>query len=325
MFNKNRFDLDIVVEEYTGFKSNKFRALNESSKEKVTDKLLSKLLRKVKSKYNKKYYEPITKTKGEINKLKEYTNVAECLAMLKRLDTSKAPFVKDYVSTIDTTLDLVHRKTKQFKKAYEEDAQLPVMLYENLVASIIDGLLLVCSEFVVFEKNNFGRYETKVKASERNLKKCPAFKLMDKVNDLDRNKKLDKLFGFENSVNESVTLAAGIGAGYLLIMAAIPLVILFLMRTCVYMYYNAKYYIADRLKYIAKVLEMNTSTLGDSDKDKKTKEKQEKIIVELRKLADKFERDNSISETKAKSEEKNDDAEIKDDMNDPNGDDDIIV
>ena len=93
------------------------------------------------------------------------------------------------------------------------------------------------------------------------------------------------------------------------------------------MYYNIKYGIADKLKYIAKILEMNTSTLGDSDKDKKTKEKQEKIISDLRKLADKLEQDNSVAETKANAEEKTEDAEIKDELDNDSSsnDDDIIV
>lgn len=328
--DKNRFEFGSVLQENLEYNEHKFNKLNEDKKIKIADKVLAKLLTKVKSKYNKKYFETISATKGDVTKLKDFKNLVNMISLLDKLECSDFPQFKDYVQSVSDSLNIVTARTQQFKKAYANNNQVLILLYESVVASIIEGTVLICTNFVDYEVTQFNNYKLVVKRKKvvrmsKTLKDSHIFKCLDKFIDLHKNRKLDKLNNFENKLNEEL-ITAGVTAGmvvYALAWCAVPVIVLFACRCCVFTYYNTKYLIADKMKYIAKVLEMNLSTLEKNEKNDKIREKQEKIIEWLRNTAEKFESDNTVSESKSTDEAKKDDEELKKEADDTN--DDVLI
>lgn len=280
--------------------------LNEADQNAVLTALTSKLYDNIVSKVDDIDYGEIPSTKGDITALTNYEKICECVELLRKIlveykqDTSPIDSISEAISNVETRKDL-------FERAFKFDAELPIIMYNNTVLSIISGvsyMIATCIEFIKTPNQN--SFEIVLdKISYAKTKHNMIYKTLKRFNKCCGSGEFDKTMdhiitarvkGFNEA---AVTIGAIIGGAAAIL--GILIGIIPLLREMVFMSYYSKVRMSEFFDVQADLLQMNAYNLENNET--MDNEKKEKIISKQLKIVELFRKaSNKISYTLKKSE-----------------------
>ena len=272
--------------------------MNEADQNAVLTSLTSKLYDNIVSKVDDIDYGEIPSTKGDITKLSNYNKLNECVALLKDIlkefkqDTSQIDDVAKAISNVSVNKDI-------FARAFKFDCELPIIMYNNTVLSIISSVSYMIATCIEFMKtpNQDSFQITLDKVAFAKTKNNMLYKNLKRFNKCCESGEFKK--AMEHVLSHRIkgvvegaaigTLAAGGVVGIVaLIMSIIPI-----LREMVFFFYYTRTRVSDFFDIQADLLQMNAYNLeNDPNKDEKQKEKiiskQLKIVELFRKISNKL-------------------------------------
>ncbi len=285
------------------------RCMNEADQHSVLTSLTSKLYDNIVSKVDDIDYGDIPSSKGDITKLPNWFKLRQCIDLLRDIlkefkqDTAPIDIVALALANVESRKDL-------FTRAYKMDVELPIIMYNNVVLTIIDAvsyMIATCIEFmktpnrdsfqITLDKVAFAK--TKSNMLYNNLKrfnKSCDNKDFDKAMEHILQNRIKKLS--EGAATGALISLTTAGAAILLILNIIPI-----LREMVFFFYYTRMRVSDFFDIQADLLQMNAYNIeNNSSKSDEQKEriisKQLKIVEFFRKMANKI----SINSKKAEVE-----------------------
>lgn len=311
-------------------------SLNEAEQASVLTALTSKLYDHIVAKVDDIDYGEIPSTKGDVTKLSNYFKLRECINLLHdilkeyRQDTTPIDEIALALANIEARKDL-------FNRAFRMNVELPIIVYNNIVLSIINGVSYMIATSIEFIKTpNKDSFETVLdKVAYAKTKSHMLYGNLKKFNKCCEKNKFDNAMNHiieefvdirEGAVIGAVTkagadiaaklgltkltgMAAAAGKGALMVsgkviaVIAIIIGIVFMLREMIYLFYYTRMRVSEFFDIQADLLEMNTANLENNNtmeqsKKEKIASRQYKIVDLFRRMANKI----SINGRKAEVE-----------------------
>ena len=136
--------LEIINENING----SFYSLNEATQIDVADKVLDKVFVMTIGKYNKIDFSEIERSRGDIEKLKFYKNLRECLVTLVQINevTHKIGSVEIIITALDNLIKL----KPSFEKSFRIKNSSGIMIYNLVTYSIMEATSYIISTSINF-------------------------------------------------------------------------------------------------------------------------------------------------------------------------------
>ena len=286
--------------------------LNEAEQGGVLTALTSKLYDHIISKVDDIDYGDIPGTKGDITELPNYSKLEECVTLLRDI-------LKEYkqdtgpIDEIATAIANVSTRKSIFEKAFKYNVELPIVMYNNTVLTIISAISYMIATTIEFMKtpnrdsfqitlDKVAYAKTKNNMLYQNLKK---FNKSCEKGDMDKalNHVLDHRIGKlaeatlgEGAVVATLGIAGAVVAGVLVILNIIPI-----LREMVFFFYYSRMRVSDFFDIQADLLQMNAYNVENNSA--KTNEDKERIVSKQLKIVEMFRKiANKISFTGRKAE-----------------------
>ena len=283
-------DLRIAFHEHFDYSDKQTKqallVMTEAEHNKTLTALTGKLYDQIVSKANHVDYGEIPKTKGDITKLSNFSDLKDTLDILKGI-------VKEYkqdtkpIDEISVAIGNIQGHQDIFERAYRYGCEMPILMYENMVLAVIVGtnyLVSTCIEFIKSPKDDtFTMAMDKVSYNKSKdaliYTSIAKFNRMCKSGDFDNamnaviDKKIKKFSG--------VTIAAGIIVGVVILTNIIPL-----LRELVYLFFHFRTSVSDWCELQSDLLTMNAYNLKSNTI--RTDIDTEEVAEEQLKIAEKF-------------------------------------
>lgn len=285
--------------------------LTEADQNVVLTALTSKMYDYIVSKIDDIDYGDIPLSKGDITKISNYDKLTDCVNVLRDIlieykqDTAPLDHIAEAISNISTRKDL-------FERAFKFDAEMPIIMYNTMVLSIIDSISYMISTCIEFIKtpnqNSFSIVLDKIALNK--TKNNMIYRNLQRFN------KCCSSGDFDKSMNHIITArvkgyneAAVVGTiiGGTAIVLVILSVIIPILRELVFLFYHLRMKVCDFFEVQANLLQMNAYNLqNDESRDEEEKERivssQLKIVELFRKIANKMSFSNKKAEVDATKE-----------------------
>ena len=267
--------------------------INEEDQSQMAKSLGHKLYDSIIDKVDKIDFGSIPNSKGDITKIENYTQLVECLSTMEGIliqykqSTMSTDIIKDAIENIKS-------RTPIWEKAYNLNIELPIVLYNTIVLSIVSSLSFLISSTIDFIKspgedtfevsiNSVGAVKTK-----DNL----LFKNLSKFNTSCSSGELDKCLEYVVKSNTKQLLGSStIGAitsGTLIIILITNIIPI--LRELIFFFYNSRQSLSDYFAVQADLLQMNAeniryNTSKSAEEKKKIRTKQLKVVDSFRKIS----------------------------------------
>lgn len=284
-------------------------AMNEADQNSVLTALTSKLYDNIVAKVDDIDYGEIPSTKGDVTKLSNYAKLKECIDLLRNI-------LREYkqdttpIDTVALALANIESRKDMFGRAFRMDVELPIIMYNNMVLAVINGvsyMIATCIEFIKtpnkdtfqISLNKVAFAKTKSNLMYNNLKR---FNKCCEKRDFDKS--MDHIIKEFVKIHEGAAIAgffASVGGKWAI--AALLLMIIPFLREIVFFFYFVRMRVSEFFDLQANLLQMNAynvesnATIDDSKKQKIVSG-QLKVVEFFRKVANKF----SINSKKAEVE-----------------------
>lgn len=306
-------DIDKIFSEHMDLRDREtvriLASVNEADQNQVLYNLCGKLYEKLIDRVDDIDFGEIPSTKGDITKLSNYTNMMECVDILKNL-------LKEFKESTSTILEIekainnIKKRKELFEKGFRYNVELPIVIYSTMTLSVISSISFLISSCVEYIKMpNKESFEiivdrTALVKSKDNL----LFRNLAKFNEACMKGQIDESI---NSVMKS--MEKGLVGEYGFLLGGVALVVLItciipLLRELIFFFYYSRTRISDYFEVQANLLQMNVYNL-ESNKEI-DKEKKAKIITKQSKLIDKFRKISRFFAVKAKESENKTDRDI---------------
>jgi hypothetical protein len=271
--------------------------INEAEQGSVLTALTSKLYDNIVSKVDDIDYGDIPGTKGDITKLPNYEKLTECVELLRDI-------LKEYkqdttpIENIALAIANVSSRKDMFGRAFKLDVELPIIMYNNTVLSIINAvsyMIATCIEFMKTPNQDTFNI-TLDRVSYSKTKSNMLYNNLRKFNDSCAKGQFDEAMEFvinrkvkNASVREDAALiATAIITGVVVVLNIIPI-----LREMVFFFYYTRMRVSDFFDIQADLLQMNAYNVQhneniDSEKREHIVSKQLKIVELFRKIANKI-------------------------------------
>lgn len=287
--------------------------INEEDKSQMAKSLGHKLYDKIIDKVDKIDFGTIPNSKGNIEKIENYSQLVECVDIMEGIlvqykqSTISTDIIKDAIQNIKD-------RTPMWEKAYTLNVELPIVLYNTIVLSIVSSISFLISSTIDFIKSP-GEDTFEVSINTVGVVKTKdnlLFKNLSKFNDSCHSGDVDKCLDYVIKSNSKQllgstavgTLAAGT-LTVLLITNILPII-----RELIFFFYNSRQSLSDYFAVQADLLQMNAENIRYNT-SKKPEEKK-KIRNRQLKVVDSFRKISNVLAIKSKKAEK---AALKDSSN----------
>jgi len=292
----------------------KYNKLSEDEKVMFTKDIVTKIVKSIEDEEYRLDNVEVNNSKGDITKLTNYRYIDESLNLLNLMQASMNESIP-YLNVLNDSKSNLIKFTKDFEKGFKLNKSIIKIFYSNLVLSLIYGISFMIANSIDYVKDPIGNYNSVYKYNLKKNSDYPtiSFECLDKFNLMSNNGEMQYFFNSiyttkmnENVVTDVISLAfetvGDFGKSIVLILKNIPSIV-DVLRLFVSMIYFKRVSTSDHLRLQAKYIELNVERLRNLENpNKKTIEKQEKIIRELTHLADKIDVDEKISTKNAKNE-----------------------
>lgn len=279
-------------------------SMNEAEQGAALTSLTSKLYDNIVEKVDDIDYGDIPNTKGDITKLPNYNKLTECIELLRSIliefkqDTSPIDVISEGLANVTTRKDL-------FGRAFRYNVELPIIMYNNVVLSIINGVSYMIATSIEFIKtpNQDSFKITLDKVAYAKSKSNMLYNNLKKFNSSCKNGDFDKamehvLQNRIKGIGEAAVGAAiaGIASTVVILLSIIPI-----LREMVFFFYYTRMRVSDFFDIQADLLQMNAYSVQNSES--KTEEEKTHIVSKQLKIVELFRKiANKISFTGRKAE-----------------------
>lgn len=302
---KENFDIDHNYTRHT------LLTIDEADQTKVMESLTSKLYKSIMDKVDDIDFGGIPETKGDITLLENYDSMIECIGVIKsilieyRQDT-------DPVDVIQLAIKNVQERKEVFGKAFAFKADLPILLYNTIVLSIVSSVSLIIATSIEFIKSTGTEsYQIQFdKVSYVKSKNNILYENLVKFNNECRSGKIDECI--DHVIKSGSKQLLGLTPFSVVTIAAVIAIltnIIPILRELVFFFYHCKQSLADYFVIQADLLQMNAEYVKNNDVlPMSTKErneiskKQNNIVKKFRSIGNKLDVKIKTSEKKAKSD-----------------------
>ena len=293
--------------------------MTEAEQGSVLSSLTSKLYDNIVAKVDDIDYGDIPSTKGDITKLPNYDKLRECIDLLRSI---LKEFKQDTgpIDTISEAMGNIMARKDLFGRAFKYNVELPIIMYNNAVLSVIDGVSYMIATSIEFVKTpNQDSFQIALdRVAYAKTKSNMLYNNLKKFNKICASKELDKAIEhvLQNRIKGigeaaiGVTIA-GIAGTIALILSIIPI-----LREMVFFFYYSRMRVSEFFDIQADLLQMNAYNVkNDSTKTEEEKgrivSKQLKFVEFFRKLANKISFTNRKAEADANKEIQNSSKKLK--------------
>lgn len=283
--------------------------LDEASATSVLTGLTNRLYDHIVKKTTSIDYGTIPESKGDITKLTMYEDLKDCCQIIKGI-VEEFHEKSGPIDTVILAMTNVETRKDLFTRAYRADCELPVLIYENTVLAIVNGisyLIAACIELIKAPSDETYRMQLDKLAYAKSRDHL-LYTTLDKFNKACEKGDVDKACNevINKRVKKFTGVAAGIIAGTLIgivvIMNIVPL-----LRELVYLHFYTRTKIADFFNLQADLLQMNAYNVEangaiNAEERKEIAKKQQAIADNFRKIANSVQIDAKQAEVKASRE-----------------------
>lgn len=304
-------------------------AVNEADQNKVLVSLTSKLYDNVVEKVDDIDFGEIERSKGDIEKLPNFSTLHECLNNMARLliefkqDTKPVDTIAESVSNIIESKGI-------WTKAYAVNAELPMITYNTIVLAIIEATSYMVSMCVDFIKSP-SQDTIQIMIDKSALTKSKGhllFKNLESFNDAYRKGQVDK--AMEHVLNDAISkksidtskknlLGVGLYTGgavavTLVGVAGLLFCIIPIIRELIFLFFYYRVRISEFFDLQADLLQVNAYNVENNRLDltkeerKNISKKQMKVVEDFRKIARKIAVDGATAEKSASKDIKAEDS-----------------
>lgn len=296
----------ILMENVHSFKEKKeLEALTEAESAQVSNKLLVNIMKSAVEKSHVDFGS-IPKSKGRIEKYDGFENMKKSIDYMRQFAQASTGSLPQ-LDTVERAIENIAFFGDVFEKGFRFDNQLVIMTYNTLVMACVEatsGLLSTCMEFVQTPSDVEMKFTP-------NAKK-PHSLCLDTLTRFNtscmKGEMSQCLTALMNQGRKNFVGAAAIGAaGTFLadhgLKIAVSLLIVPILRECIYFFYNSRLKVSEYLDQQAKFIElaemaMEKNNYIPADKRNKIIARQKSTIRLLRKISDKIDVNYAISEKK---------------------------
>ena len=295
--------------------------MNEADQTAILTSLTSKLYDHIVAKVDDIDYGDIPATEGDITKLPNYTKLVECVDLLKNIlnefkqDTAPIDEIAVAIANVGTRKDL-------FNRAFKLDCELPILMYNNTVLSIISAVSLMIATSIEFIKtpNKDSFQITLDKVAFTKTKNNMLYKNLKKFNKICENKEFDKAMNhiIDATVKAAKNEAAvgGLAVAGVVAVAVILANIVPILREMVFFFYYSRMRVSDFFDIQADLLQMNAYNVQNNEslngeEKEKIVSKQFKIVNLFRSIANKISFTGRKAEVECSKEVANADRKLK--------------
>ena len=305
-------------------------AVNEADQNKVLVSLTSKLYDNVVDRVDDIDFGEIERTRGDIEKLPNFSTLHECLNNMARLliefkqDTKPVDTIAESISDIIESRDI-------WTKAYAVNAELPMITYNTIVLAIIEAtsyMVSMCVEFVKSPSQDTMQIMIDRSALTKS-KSHLLFKNLESFNDAYRKGQVEKAMNhvLDDAVSKKTidsskkNFIGGIGfytggaaVAAVIGVAGLLFCIIPIIRELIFLFFYYRVKISDFFEVQADLLQVNSYNVQNNrldltkDERKKIASKQMKVADDFRKIARKIAVDGAQAEKSASKDIKAEDS-----------------
>lgn len=288
--------------------------INEADQNKVLESLTSKLYKSIMDKVDHIDFGSISNSKGDITQIENYDNIIECIKVIKDILIEYRQDLEP-IDTILFAIDNIKSRTDIWRRAFSLRLDLPVLIYNTIVLSIVSSVSLLIATSIEFIKDaTDSPYSVKFdKVAYVRNKDGLLFDNLRKFNSSCKSGEMDRCLDhiFKSGARQLA------GMDVLTIVSIVGVVgivtnIVPIIRELVFFFYNTKQSISDYFDIQADLLQMNSEYVKHNPNIKlsgpeKTEvvTKQNKIVAVFRNLANKLAIDNKYTEAKTQKDVSN--------------------
>ena len=299
---------DEIIREYTDIHDTDTRryilGLDEAGQNMALNSITNKLYDKIVAKADQIDFGTIPKSKGDITKIEGYDNLIECIELIRGLAKGYNQSLEP-IDTVSTAINNVRNRERAFSKAFAIKRDMPVLIYNTIVTSIVASvsfLIDTCIEFIKDPKNETIEMAIS-KVSYKKTMNNVLFRNLSKFNAACACGDMDNCLSLilqgkpltEGFVKDTVKSISGHAVGAAAIFIGIIKNIIPLLQEFVSSLFSLKMKVSDFFADQADLIEMNRNNMLISNSDltedqkKKVYEKQGKIADRFRKISNAFE------------------------------------
>lgn len=294
---------------------------NEAKKMANVEHIVGKLYEHIKANYTGIDFGTIPKSRGVITKVENFQQIVDCLNVIRDLIVEYNEDPK-LVTTLYTVIDNVQKRERTFAKAFALNIELPIMLYNMAVMSVIAGTSLLITSSIEYIKNGHDSFSMSFdKVSYNKSQNHVLYQYAEQFNNECRNGNIDKLCN--ECIKNNMTQVRESGDIVLQEMPFNPLMIplvvtaiigslkifFFILRKGIYWFLHMRMNISDWFAIQAEFLRINAENLKYRDDDKgddhrkAVYQRQLKWIESFKKLSNFF----ALKDSKAQKDAQKDD------------------
>lgn len=333
-----QYDISCFISKYA--ENTPLNIMNEAAQTALTDKILDKMFVLTVGKYNKIDFSEITKSKGNIRRLRFYDNLNECINQLIDINTVNNKLPESII--LSTALNNIDNLTRIFENGFKSKNNLAILIYNTVTYSLLEATSYVIASSISFVKGD-NELEVSVIPGEKSL-------LIDSLNKFNASVADGTIVKFitkskevaEESMNESALgdflmntgtkvasrvlsgnhqpvspkvgkiFAAGVAIVGISALLYIGTRIIPFIREMVYLIYKARHKLSETAAIQASFLNSNISVLQSKGFDDKVIARQEKWAKRLESLSKKFALDVDKANRDASNELKTEKIDVSD-------------
>lgn len=277
----------------------KLVSLEEAEKGQLLTALTSKLYDDIVNKIDDIDFGTIPLSKGDITKIENYEQLLECIRIMTEIVTEYKQDTAP-LDTILTAIENIKSRTAQWEKAYVLNIELPIILYNTIVLSIVSGVSIMIGTCIDFIKNGSESFEISFDRQAYNKSKDNLlYRNLAKFNTScakgDTDRVLANVFANSgpNAASKNLLGPATIGAVGIVAMIALAKNIIPILQELTFCAYHAKQSVSDYFAVQADLLQANANNLEykanlDAKQRKEIYKRQSKIADRFRKISNTF-------------------------------------
>lgn len=292
---------------------------NEAKKMANVEHIVGKLYEHIKANYTGIDFGTIPKSRGVITKVENFQQIVDCLNVIRDLIVEYNEDPK-LVTTLYTVIDNVQKRERTFAKAFALNIELPIMLYNMAVMSVIAGTSLLITSSIEYIKNGHDSFSMSFdKVSYNKSQNHVLYQYAEQFNNECRNGNIDKLCNecIKNNMTQIRESGDIVLQEFNPLM--IPLVVtaiigslkmlFFVLRKGIYWFLHMRMNVSDWFAIQAEFLRINAENLKYRDDDKgddhrkAVYQRQLKWVESFKKLSNFF----ALKDSKAQKDAQKDD------------------
>ena len=295
---------------------------NEAKKLANVEHIVGKLYEHTKANYTGIDFGSIPKSRGVITKVENFQQIVDCLNIVRDLIIEYNEDPKQ-VTVLYNVIDNIQKRERTFAKAFALNIELPIMLYNMGVMSVIAGTSLLITSSIDYIKNGHDSFSMSFdKVSYNKSQNHVLYQYAEQFNNECRNGNIDKLCNeciknnatymreYTINLNESLPLPIMIPIAIILGIQSIK-TLFFLLRKGIYWFLNIRMKVSDYFAIQAEFLRINAENSkyreGDDDHKKSVYQRQLKVVETFKKISNFF----ALKDTKAQRDSELEDEEYR--------------